>query len=344
MLSQKKEADRETLEILEKISLSGESLSELINNILDLSKIEARKMALDEEELNLKQLVGSIYHINKGRAQDRGVTFTYDYNDELPDVVILDRTKSNQIMMNLVTNAIKFTQPGGKVLLRVSMECDQLLIIVTDTGIGISKEMQDKIFSPFVQADSSITRKFGGTGLGLSITREMVKMMNGRIEVESVPGKGSTFEVRLPLVPGNQRIEIKDRNMSKIFIKPGVKVLLVEDNRMNQEVLIKFLEYNGFDVSIANDGLEGVNLFGSLAPDIILMDMHMPVMDGLEATRLIRSKTGGNVPIIAISADAFKDQKEKAIEAGCNHYLTKPIDFTQLKETILAFLPEFSPG
>jgi signal transduction histidine kinase/ActR/RegA family two-component response regulator len=342
MLARQKHPDLETLEILDKIHISGENLSELINNILDLSKIEARQMILNEEDLHLKQLVKGIYHINKGKAGEKNINFQYFYDDNIPDVVLLDRTKTNQIMMNLVTNAIKFTDPFGKVFLKVQADNNSISIKVEDTGTGVPGHMHESIFHPFVQADGTITRKYGGTGLGLSITRKMVHMMSGSITLESEPGKGSIFEVKLPLRAGTQRIELTEKEFTSSFIKPGVTVLLVEDNSMNQEVMKRFLDLNGFRVIIAENGEEGIIAFKKYNPEIVLMDIHMPVMDGLQATKEIRNSGNLSVPIIAISADAFNEQKENALAMGCNHYLTKPIDFTRLQEILIKFLPEYS--
>jgi CheY-like chemotaxis protein len=204
--------------------------------------------------------------------------------------------------------------------------------------------MHELIFDPFVQADGSITRKYGGTGLGLSITQKMVEMMHGSIGLESEPGHGSTFEVRLPLKVCQKQLENVNENSRRLLLKPGVKVLLVEDNLLNQEVLKRYLELNGCTVQVASNGREGVEVFSGADPHLVLMDLHMPVMDGLQATKEIRELKSGTVPIIMISADAFAEQREKAIKAGCNHYLTKPVDFKMFNKVILEFLPEFRPN
>ncbi|MBF0286983.1 MAG: PAS domain S-box protein [SAR324 cluster bacterium] len=338
---------------LENIKTAGEGLSELINNILDLSKIEAGKLDLSEEPLHLKQLFKGIYHINKAHALEKKLNYSYDFDENLPKSIISDRTKLNQILMNLTANAIKFTPEGKRVCLRASRLDDDLLFEVIDEGPGIPVESYHSIFETFEQGDNSMTREFGGSGLGLSITRQMVKLLNGTIWVDSQVAtddqqSGSTFFVQLPL----KEINLLSHYNTPISSQPYQLaeenvILIVEDNLMNQEMLQAVFEemnerqdvgksqQDQFQIHFADDGAAGVEKALHLQKtgklDLILMDMHMPVMDGMTAAKTIRLHPEcANIPIIALSADAFKEQQGIAHKSGISDYITKPIDLGRL--------------
>ncbi|SFF29170.1 PAS domain-containing hybrid sensor histidine kinase/response regulator [Thermoflexibacter ruber] len=317
---------------LENIKISGENLSDLINNILDLSKIEAGKMEVVHEVLSLRQLFQGIYHINKSIASEKGIKFSYYFDSQVPNTVEADRTKLNQILMNLVSNALKFTPKGKNVYLRAYKENEYTVLQVIDEGVGIPVNRIEAIFKPFEQADNSITRRFGGTGLGLAITKKMVEMLNGIIEVTSTEGKGSTFTVKLPLKSvENQYAFKRDLQFDYAYFSKDNVILLVEDNPMNQQIIKDFLHHFDLDVYVVEDGKQAIEQAKRLLPHLILMDLHMPEMDGLQATQILRSLPElAQTPIVAISADAFIEQQERAFAKGVNYYLTKPIDLRKL--------------
>lgn len=330
----------QTRQQLEHIQVSGEHLTELINNVLDFSKIEAGKAELHETDFNLKELVQKIQHLHGIEAQRKKLEFSYAFDSALPEVVRGDITKINQILVNLTANAIKFTATGA-VRLIVSKAGDCVRFDVIDQGIGIPPDRQEAIWQAFEQADPSITRTHGGSGLGLAITRRLVELLSGTITLASQVGRGSTFTVVLPLAAGRPRppptTEVtidRRRGFSR------ATVLLVEDNAINQEMTTALLEPLNIVVRIASDGRKAVDEMRHSKPDLILMDIHLPVMDGITATKLIRQYPDcKDIPIIALSADAFTDQQQRALEAGCNKYLMKPVDFDQLRALLNEYLP-----
>ena len=327
---------------LDNIKLSGENLLELINNILDLSKIEAGKIHLSFETINIKQLFKGIFQINKGKAEEKEIHFSYEVDHKVPEFIEGDRTKINQILMNLTTNAIKFTPSGKSVHMKVSRQNDLLVFQLADTGVGIAADRIHYIFDPFEQADNSITRKFGGTGLGLTITKKMTELLHGEIEVESVEGVGSTFTVRLPLV--NPIAAVKpapEASFENLRFARNLTVIVVEDNEINQQLLKILLKQLGIRAIQAYNGREGIKLVTEHKPDMIIMDIHMPVMDGMEAIRKIREvKAFDQIPIICLTADAFTNQQKKAITLGANDYLTKPIELGKLTEVFAKYFAQ----
>ena len=308
------------------IKMSGEQLNELVNNILDLSKIETGKMELDEGVVSIRQLLHSVYHIHHPEAVRKNLEFKRKIAADLPDNIITDRTKLNQVLMNLTANAIKFTS-SGKVLLRAQQEDGMLRIDVIDEGIGIPESRQEAIFNAFVQADNSTTRKFGGSGLGLSITRKLVELMGGTIELKSAIGTGTTFTLRIPLrsVPRSSTRTMSSKGDVR-FSSSNI-VLCVEDHFINQKMIAAIFKDLGIDIHIANNGREGYEKAQQLKPDLILMDLHMPLMDGFETVRKIRANPHlMKVPVVALSADAFIEQQRGALDAGFDDYITKPVD------------------
>ncbi|MCP4344362.1 MAG: PAS domain S-box protein [Desulfobacterales bacterium] len=333
---------------LKNIQTSGQNLSELINNILDLSKIEAGKMELSVEPLNIRTLIQSIYHINKAQALQKGISFQYDIDSGLPDIISSDRTKLNQILMNLTGNAIKFTPSGKEIRIRATKDDNQILFKVIDQGIGIPRDRQENIFGLFEQVDSTITRKFGGTGLGLAITKKMVMLLNGEIWLRSAPGEGSVFFARIPLlIPPEQPIEQDEMHLRDFCFLKDNRVLLVEDNPMNQDMVQALFHEMGLEIDLAGNGQEGIERALALKPDLVLMDMHMPGMDGITATMYIRSHPeGADIPIVALSADAFTEQQCIAKSAGVEEYLTKPLNFQKLYPVLARHLrhdPNYIP-
>ena len=342
MRSKNIEMAREDKQYLENIKMSGENLSELINNILDLSKIEAGKLTTSIETLNVKQLFKAIFHINKAKTIEKGIKFNYDFDERIPELISSDRTKLNQILMNLTSNAIKFTPSNRQVNITARKVHDkkQILFEIEDEGIGIAENRIEHIFKPFEQADNSVTRKFGGTGLGLTITKKMIELLGGSIAVQSNEGEGTVFSVLLPYEEATQvEINREQYNIDGVVFSPKNKVLVVEDNQLNQDMMRAIFQELGLTMHLAENGVEGLEKAKEIHPDLILMDMHMPLMDGIETTRKIRELADfQDTPIVAVSADAFTEQQKKAFDAGVNEYITKPIDFDKLLPVMVKHL------
>ncbi|MBF0288759.1 MAG: response regulator [SAR324 cluster bacterium] len=319
---------------LENIKLSGQHLSEVINNILDLSKIEAGKMNTSEEDLNLKKLFEGIFHINKAQALEKDLQFSYEYDPKLSLNIRSDRLKLNQILMNLTSNAIKFTPEGKKVHLSVSRDGNDILFEIKDEGIGISPDNLEKIFDAFVQEDNATIRRYEGTGLGLSITKNMVQLLKGSIHVESTVNQGSTFSVRIPFKEA-EKSEYHQHASQNYYFMPDNLVLLIEDNPMNQQVMETYFDELALYLHLAESGYKALERLKTWKtqnrfPDLILIDMHMPGMDGIETTKCIQDEIKEDIPIVAISADAFTGQQKKALLVGIKDYVTKPVDFGHL--------------
>ena len=336
--SQKFELDPQFIKYLNNIQISGQSLSELINDILDLSKIESGKIALCEEDMDFHQMLHSIYHVNKAAASEKQINLSFDIKPGTPKYIRSDRSKLKQILMNLLSNAIKFTPNGKCIHLSAYHKNRDLVLEVKDEGIGIDPDKWRSIFEPFVQADTSVTRQYGGTGLGLSITKNMVEILGGYIRLESTIGKGSTFKVFVPHnIPENMEFHQIRVDLNDIPIPKQSRILIVEDNPMNQDMIQAFFNEMGLEVQLANDGMEGIELAGDLQPDLIFIDIHMPGIDGYETMRRIR-KRNPSVPIVAFSADAFKEQQDRALAAGFSDYITKPIRLNILADCLNRFL------
>ena len=336
--SKKFDLDSQFENYLDNIRISGQNLSELINDILDLSKIEAGKIALSEEDMNLKQMLQSIYHVNKAAANEKNITLQYDFHSNTPNYIRSDRSKLKQILMNLLSNAIKFTPEGKNIYLKAMMKGDQLIFEVKDEGIGIDPNKQSSIFDPFVQADASVTREYGGTGLGLSITKNMVDLLGGSISLESSLDNGSVFQVTVPYhIPERNDLDQRQIRINALSIPKTSRILVVEDNPMNQDMIKAFFNEINHDILVANDGVEGVEMTFHYKPDLIFMDIHMPGIDGYQAMHRIREKDK-STPIIAFSADAFKEQQERALAAGFASYITKPIQLDILIKSLNQFL------
>ncbi|MBF0214444.1 MAG: response regulator [Magnetococcales bacterium] len=325
---------------LENIRVSGDNLTEIISNVLDLAKIEAGKVELDKEDIDITLLVQSLYQVAKDRAAEKGVLLQYAIDPALPRQVHSDRTRINQILMNLVGNAIKFTPRGREVHIRAARDGGFMRFEVADQGIGIPPDRLNAIFEPFEQADGSTTRRHGGTGLGLSIVRSLTGILEGSVSVESREGMGSIFRVRLPLEEAAPPARNDDRcNWRAFRFDPNSRLLLVEDNAMNREMLLAVLDEVGLTAMVAEDGRRGVELARTLRPDIILMDLHMPIMDGLAATRLLRKDPEtAKIPVIGLSADAFVEREREASEAGIDAFLTKPVDLSRLIPLLADYL------
>lgn len=325
------------------VESSAKTLLEIINDILDISKLEAGKVTLEIIPFMVKELVESVQILTQPLADKKHLDLIVDIDSDIPSTLLGDPTRLRQVVLNLVTNAIKFTEKGN-VTIRVKKhnEFDNRFGIrfeVMDTGIGVSKKNQAKLFAQFSQVDSSITRKYGGSGLGLAICRNIVMLMNGDIGLESEEGKGSTFWFTAVFGKMDHVQKTKGHYVDEFDLQPQhLKILVAEDNEVNQLVIKTMLTKMGHDVVVATNGLEALNHVQHSVCDLILMDMQMPVMDGLEATKQVRKLSGPakRIPIIALTANAMNGDREKCLEAGMNGYLSKPIN----KEELIAILSQ----
>jgi PAS domain S-box-containing protein len=330
------------LEKLNTIKFSGENLLSIINDILDFSKIEADKIQLETFDFDLNQLLERIIKMLESRAVAKGIELTYQYDKDMALYLLSDPIRIGQIVTNLVGNAIKFTDEGSvKLLVKKLLENETEItfqIDVVDTGIGIPTDKLSTIFESFSQAEETTTRKYGGSGLGLAICKRLVELMGGEIFVESIKGTGSNFHFRLTTAKGNKPV---DRNVyhdfSELLKRKKVSVLLVEDNKANQLVATGFLEKWNIAVTMANDGLEAVQLITTKEFDLVLMDLQMPVMNGYEATKAIRAMADSyfkKVPIIALTASAMINVPGKVRDSGMSGFVGKPFRPHELQQVI----------
>ncbi|WP_165390156.1 PAS domain-containing hybrid sensor histidine kinase/response regulator [Thalassococcus sp. S3] len=307
---------------------SGEALLTIINDVLDLSKLDADKMELSPVDFDLRTCVSGVLTLLKPQAEKKGLALEIQGLESLPDVVHGDDVRLRQVLVNLIGNAIKFTEKGRVWL---ELEChrdaggDKLSCAVCDTGIGVTKDKLSHVFERFSQADAATTRRFGGTGLGLTISKLLIEKMGGEILASSTPGLGSRFSFHIPLREVSAPARISDGGAPAMTCLSGMQVLVAEDNKVNRLLIRKYLAAVPITLDFAHDGQEAVTKTAALRPDLVFMDMSMPVMSGLDATRAIR-KSGAHQPIIvALTANAFKSDEEACLQAGMDGFLTKPI-------------------
>jgi signal transduction histidine kinase/DNA-binding NarL/FixJ family response regulator len=322
------------------IQRSGDYLLTLISDILDLSKIEAGKLEIYPAEFHLKPFLNSLAELFKMRAQQKEIEFIYKFADNLPIGVSGDEKRLRQIVINLLGNAIKFTKQG-QVSFSVEYYENKFIFKIIDSGIGIAKEELENIFLPFQQAGDKNSKE-QGTGLGLSITKKLIDRMGGKLHVDSVLGQGSTFWVELELpVISTMVEEAKSIDTPQVIgyknSENPLQILVVDDNWENRAILQNMLEPLSFKIITAVDGIEGVKLASEHQPDLILMDLVMPEMDGFDATREIR-KTSKDIPIIAASASVFEEHRQLSLDVGCNKFLDKPIRESELLDVLQRFL------
>ncbi len=339
---------------VQNIQVSGDILLTLINDILDLSKIEANKLELEHIRFSPKEVFESVHVILAPTAQAKGLTLAFEDLEALPPAVVGDPTRLRQVLINLVNNAVKFTDAGTVtvgVAATISTENVEISCSVADTGIGMGPDQQERLFHSFTQADETVTRRFGGTGLGLAICRQLVEMMGGRIWVESEPGLGSTFHFTICL----ERATEKGASHATAQLQPpsastdlaslkGSRILVAEDNRINRMIAAKLLERVGSQAEFAEDGREALEKAGSIAYDLILMDLQMPEMDGLEVTRLLREKgKNASTPVIAMTANVSDEDKARCFEVGMNGHISKPFKPEVFYDALLAGLSTNTP-
>ncbi|WP_448190737.1 PAS domain S-box protein [Azospirillum sp. sgz301742] len=305
---------------------SGEALLTILNDILDMSKLDAGRLGLECVDVDLKRLIASVAALMSSRAAEKGLTLETRVAPDARCFVRGDPTRLRQVLLNLVSNAVKFTERGGITLTVEPAGGMDVRFAVTDTGIGVPEAVQPDLFTEFFQADSSISRRFGGTGLGLAICKRIVTLMNGRIGVESRPGTGSVFWFTVPLETAAEPGEADAPEPVAVRLRP-LRVLLAEDNPVNRKVAVALLTRQGHAVMVANDGAEALEHVRLGRFDVVLMDMQMPRMDGLEAARRIRAMPGlrGTIPIIALTANALAGDAERCLAVGMNDHVPKPI-------------------
>jgi PAS domain S-box-containing protein len=348
------------------IRSSGQMLLGVLNDVLDFSKIEAGRMELAPQPFLLREVLDSLSNVMSLPANARGISLAIDAADEVPAVLVGDAMRLQQILLNLVGNAVKFTERGG-VSVRVMLDQDaaeqglRLRFAVRDSGIGMDLEQQSRLFSAFNQADASTTRRFGGTGLGLAICRRLTELMGGDISVRSTPGAGSEFVVTLPFGVADDDVPVEHPALQTAaaqgWLMPeapalqdappepepapaprlqGLRLLLVEDHPLNQLVARGMLEHAGASVEVAENGQLAVDRLRDRAEDydIVLMDVQMPVMDGFEATRHIRHTLGLKLPVLAMTAGVMQSEQDQCIDAGMDDFIAKPVDVEQMLDTI----------
>ncbi|HWQ20796.1 MAG TPA: PAS domain-containing protein [Methanotrichaceae archaeon] len=327
------------------IQSSGAALLTIINDILDLSKIEGGKMELEHQPFNLRDCIESSTDLFTASAQEKGLTLTYEVEDGLPEAIMGDKTRLRQVLINLIGNAVKFTDLG-RVVIHAACRDGELHFSVEDTGIGIPADFLSKLFQPFSQIDMSTTRKYGGTGLGLAISKNLVQLMDGKIWAESSQGQGSTFHFTIKLEPAEGPVLSVDRPF-KGGIPSGysqslpLRILLAEDNPVNQKVALKMLRKVGYSADVAANGLEVLEALERKTYDVILMDVQMPEMSGMEAAKAIRERWPEMpVRIIALTAYALKGDKEKCIESGMDDYISKPVQMKELANVLRGLMSQ----
>ncbi len=337
---------------LDNIQLAAKSLLGLINDILDISKVEAGMLELEHIPFNLHETLTNTLTIHQETARSKGLTLTMEYEPDAPVHFVGDPLRIGQVLNNLFSNAIKFTREGGVV---IHCRCEGteegepayslMRVSVTDTGIGMPPDVLSNLFQPFTQADASITRQFGGTGLGLAISDRLVHLLGGSFEVSSEDGKGTTFSfsMRLECASCSSAFLSEELPLEQAFEQLGLggkRILVAEDNAINQLIIGELIEPSGAEVVMADNGQEAVDAVRREKFDLVFMDMQMPVMDGLEATRIIRGDADkASLPIIAVTANAMKEDRDKGFASGMNAYITKPIEPRQLLDILRQYLP-----
>ena len=345
------------LEYASIINFSADSLLSIINDILDFSKIEANELTFEHYPFSIVQTIKNIKALLRVKAEEKGIILKTEIADNMPGQMIGDEGRIRQILINLVGNGIKFTDKGyvkmSVVPLRIDKKSADLKFEIKDTGIGISQAFQKKLFTKFSREDTSLTRKFDGTGLGLAISKNLAELMNGRIEVCSTPEKGTVFSLFLTLEiyhggadnqqPSPHRAAPPLQNSVVPFPDKKIRILVAEDNPVNQKVTLIMLKKRGISADIAENGHKVLSALQTKQYHLILMDIQMPELDGLETCRILRSTDSDdysrNIPVVAMTAHAMKEERDKCLEAGMNAVISKPVDLETLFDTIDEFLP-----
>ena len=338
----KSEVDTKQKEYLNAIKMSGDALTVLINDILDLAKVDAGKMVFEQTPFKMDASISAMIHLFETKINEKNIALKRQYDDKIPKVLIGDPVRLHQIVLNLVSNAVKFTSKGEiTISVRLLNENEEKVTVefsVTDTGIGIPEDRLDHIFENFQQASSETARLYGGTGLGLAISKQLVESQGGSISVKSKLEEGSVFSFILPFQKTNAELELENIMNTLNTKVQNIKVLVVEDITLNQLLMKTLLDDFGFEHDIADDGKIAIEKLQSKSYDIILMDLHMPGMNGFEATDYIRNKMNSQIPIIALTADVTTADLKKCTDIGMNDYISKPLDEKLLYKKIMELL------
>ena len=334
-------------EYLNAIKISGEALTVLINDILDLAKVDAGKMIFEQTPFKLAASTSAMIHLFEKKIQEKNLDLVKKFDSRIPEVLIGDPVRLHQIILNLLSNAVKFTSEGG-ITVSASLMTDEkenvtIEFAVADTGIGISKSKIEHIFENFQQASSETARLYGGTGLGLAISKHLVESQGGSITVKSKLGKGSVFSFILPFKKTTAEVKEEPETMEMVAEVRKIKVLVVEDIQLNQLLMKTLLDDFGFEHDIAGNGKLAIDMLRKNKYNVILMDLHMPVMNGFEATEHIRDKMNSTIPIIALTADVTTSDLKKCKSVGMNDYLSKPLDEKLLYKKIVGLVEDSGP-
>ena len=351
-LAQNAETEAQRMEYLDKIHTSATLLLRIINDILDISKIEAGKMAIETSPFRVESVMDNIRDMILPRVQEKGLALNIVSDPSVPVMAVGDSLRISQVLLNIVGNAVKFTTSGSITVFCAAQPLSEaqlrLEIKVQDTGIGMDEAQQKAVFTPFTQADNSTARRFGGTGLGLSISRALVELMGGEISVESRPDQGSTFTFYVTVAPYDHTTASLDEAAVALDTRyDGLTLLLVEDNEINQIIASEILGAMGFSVDMADNGQQGVEAFCAGAYDVIFMDIRMPIMDGIAATEEIRrieaeraadGKPPARIPIIAMTANVMQEDRDATKTAGMDAHVSKPIDEDEIRRALAVVL------
>ncbi len=335
-------------QLLDLLNKSARGLLTVVNEVLDISKIEAGKLTITPRNTNIRTLFSDMGMLYAAAARDKKLEILTVIDDSIPPLIFIDDGRLLQIVTNLLGNAVKFTPDLGGIILNITTGSTQdnrkaIIISVADSGIGIPKEYLDNIFTPFTQADASIARTYGGTGLGLTITEKLSKLMGGEIMGKSHLGVGTLFQVVLPYTEVDETA-IDPEYVTKSKRVPctalqGLKVLVAEDNHVNQKIVVHNLEKLGCQVQVASSGRQALDQYQKSPFDLILMDCQMPEMSGFEASNMIREQFHDHtIPIIALTALAMEGDRERCLDSGMNDYLSKPFKTTELKDVLLKWI------
>ncbi len=339
-LLKEREKDEEKLKFIQTIHSSSTTLLGIINDILDFSKIESGNLKIEKVDFNTHEELSSLADLFRAKASEKCVSLSFNIDKNIPKALKSDPLRIKQVMANLLSNAIKFTPRNGRIELLMKYTDNSLHISIKDNGIGIAKEKQSDIFKAFLQAENSTTRKYGGTGLGLAISHTLINMLGGELKLESKLGQGSRFYFEIPVEVGVYKQHVISDRPNQDILK-GKRILLVEDNKANQMFMSLILKKFGLIFDIANDGIEAVNAYKNSFYDLILMDENMPNLNGIEATKQIleyeKINSMRHTPIVALTANALKGDRERFLEAGMDEYLSKPINKEKLANTLSCF-------
>src|SRR5208283_2990743 len=373
--------NRQQREFAETVQRSGDALLTVINDVLDYSKLEAGRMTVERVDVDLRSVCDAVRAILQSAALERGVALHVEYDARLPRCIKGDPVRIRQVLLNLAGNAVKFTERGSVLICAAPLDTGRVKVSVTDTGIGITSEQMAKLFQRYSQADASTTRRFGGTGLGLAISKTLVELMGGEIGALSTPGSGSSFWFVLPLqaaaaaaapvpatmpvpatvpvpvpapvpatvpVPATAPVRVSPPVSQTVARDPArARLLLVEDNFVNQRVALFMLAKLGHQVDVAMDGREAIARLSQARYDLVLMDCQMPEMDGFQATRMIRDASSTvldhEVPVIAMTANAFSEDRARSLACGMNDFLSKPVDQATLAAVLNKWLHAVRP-